>query len=409
MAVFAVISALLLAIIMVWAVYHARILLVGLLGKYKNLPAPSGNTVFPFKFSVIVPAKEEGLVIGRCLTALVNVDYPQEQLEVLVVTGVSKDGTRQICEEFAAKYPSVVKIVNEGDVEGKPAALNLGLAHVTGQIVGVFDADSVPQFDVLKKVASYFETPSVVAVQGSSYSVNENENMLTRVAAKEDKAWVQGLLHGREKLGLFVAFTGSCQFIRTATLKELGGWASFSYAEDVDLSLKLAEHGFFIKFASDVCCGQETPFSFKSLVTQRTRWYRGYMECTFKYASFLRRCNRQVVDAGFSLIGPFVMIVCLASYVNWGLSLLFASASTVVFSPVWVVVLNSATLVSLGASMAFLVKPARLHNLFWVPFIYLYWLLQMFIAARAFFQILLRRRSSWQKTAKSGRYLQGRP
>lgn len=404
MVAFAVTSAVLLAIIVVWVTYHARILLFGLAGKHKCAFSSVNLEEFP-KFSLIVPAREESLVIGRCLDALINVDYPKERLEVLVVTGQSNDDTRQICESFAARFPSIVQVIDEGGCKGKPAALNLGLTYASGQIVGVFDADSVPSPDVLRKVAAYLKEPTLVAVQGSSYSVNENENMLTRVAAKEDKAWVQGLLHGREKLNLFVAFTGSCQFIRADVLKELGGWAD-SYAEDVDLSLKLAQQGQSIKFASDVCCGQETPFNFKSLITQRTRWYRGYMECALKYVGFFRHRSQRAVDAGFSLVGPYVMVVCLASYVLWGLSLLFGSSSGVFFSPFLVVVLNSATLVSLGASMTFMVKPVRLHNLFWVPFIYIYWLLQMFIATRAFFHILLRRRSGWQKTAKNGKYLQ---
>ena len=52
---------------------------------------------------------------------------------------------------------------------GKPAALNLALTYVTGEIVGVFDADSLPEKDVLSKVASYFDDKQVTAVQGKNY------------------------------------------------------------------------------------------------------------------------------------------------------------------------------------------------------------------------------------------------
>jgi cellulose synthase/poly-beta-1,6-N-acetylglucosamine synthase-like glycosyltransferase len=227
--------------------------------------------------------------------------------------------------------------------------------------------------------------------------------MLTKVAAMEDKAWFQGLLQGRERLGLFVTFTGSCQFVRAGVLREMGGWAESSLAEDVELSLRLVKRGSSVKFASDVSSGQETPFCLRSLFAQRARWYRGYMESSFRYGSLLEKINRRVVDAEISLIGPFVMVVCLASYFNWGLSLVFGGGGSVLpFSAAFVVALNSVTLLSLGVAMAVWCRPVRVRNLFWVPFIYGYWCLQMFIAAKALYSAVFRRRRVWEKTAKSG-------
>ena len=37
------------------------------------------------KVTVIIPAKNEELIIGKCLSALKNIDYPQENFEVIVV------------------------------------------------------------------------------------------------------------------------------------------------------------------------------------------------------------------------------------------------------------------------------------------------------------------------------------
>ena len=105
----------------------------------------------------------------------------------------------------------------------------------------------------------------------------------------------------------------------------MGGWDESSLVEDVELSLRLVKKGYHVKFAADVSSGQETPFSLRGLIAQRTRWYRGYMESSLKYGSLLEKVNRRVIDAEISLIGPFVMVVCLASYLNWGLSLLFSS------------------------------------------------------------------------------------
>lgn len=402
--VFAVVSFVLLTIILLWAAYHGYILFAGIRGKNAGKPDHVHNSSGGLpKFSLIVPAKDEAVVVSRCLDSLLALDYPKDKMEIIVVAGGSSDSTCEVCQGFSKRHPGLIRTVIEGASRGKPAALNLALSYATGDIVGVFDADSVPQRSVLRKVVPYFEDADIVAVQGSTSAVNEAQNMLTHVASMEHKAWSQGLLHGREKLGLFVAFMGSCQFIRRDILLSMGGWATSALAEDVELSLKLAKQGYSVKFAPEVCSGQETPFSLKGLITQRTRWYRGYMEEFFRYGPLLEKVNRRTIDAELSLVGPFVMILCLAGYVNWGLSLLFSSGGIgFAFSPSLAFILNSITLVSLGLSMTFLVKPFKVRNFVWVPFVYLYWFLQMFIALRAFSQILLRRRGVWAKTVKSG-------
>jgi cellulose synthase/poly-beta-1,6-N-acetylglucosamine synthase-like glycosyltransferase len=391
-------------LILFWAIYHACILFAGLRGKHKSLCTSHEGVsdVLP-KFSLLVPVKDEGLVIDRCLRSLMSLNYPRDKFEIIVVEGGSTDETARICSKYSSAYPCLVRVVSEKVASGKPSALNLALPFATGDLVGVFDADSVPEKDVLLKMSSYFSDPSVSAVQGSTSSLNENQNMLTKVAAMEDKAWSQGLLQGRENLHLFVTFTGSCQFIRTEVLRKMGGWEESSLTEDLEFSLRLVKHGLRVKYAPDVSSGQETPFCLRSLFAQRVRWYRGYMESSLRYGSLLEKINRRVVDAEISLIGPFVMVVCLASYLNWGASLLFSSGSSVFpFSAAFVVVLNSVTLFSLGIAMAVLVKPVRARNLFWVPFVYAYWLMQMLIATKSLFLFLFRRRRTWEKTIKSG-------
>lgn len=397
---FAIFSAVLLAIILFWVAYHSRILLVGIRDRrkhtYENL------TQMP-KFSLIVPAKDEANVIGRCLDSLKQLDYPKDKMEIVVVIGNSKDATPKICQEFQSKNPDLVKVVFEQASRGKPAALNLALQYATGDIVGVFDADSVPETEVLQKIAWYFQDPQTSAVQGSTTALNENQNMLTKVATMEDRAWFQGLMGGREKLKLFVPFTGSCQFIRRSILQETHGWEESALAEDVELSLKLAEKGQYVTFAPDVKSGQETPSSLRSLINQRTRWYRGYMEAAVKYGTLLHHRNRRTMDAELSLAGPFVMIVCLISYINWGLSLAFSVDTTIFpFSAVIVVALTSVTLISMGISVAFSVKPIKAKNVVWIPFIYAYWFMQMLIAEWAALKIIFRRSRVWGKTDKKG-------
>jgi cellulose synthase/poly-beta-1,6-N-acetylglucosamine synthase-like glycosyltransferase len=402
MNIFAIISTVLASVIVFWAVYHACIIIAGVRsrGKFEGKEGFVGGEL-P-RISLIVPARNDSLVIGRCLDSLLNMDYPREKMQIIVVVGDSTDSTASICEQYESLQKGVLELIRESTSSGKPAALNLALSKINGDIVGLFDADSVPHSNVLLKVASYFDDPAVNAIQGSGVSLNEDQNMITRVAAAEDKAWFQGLLRGREKLNLFVAFTGSCQFIRTSVLRGIGGWIESALAEDLDLSLRLLKNQVNVRFAPDVSSGQETPFSLKGLVTQRMRWYRGYMDASLKYGNLFHKKNRRVIDAELSLVGPFIMVVCLAGFVNWGVSLLFLPIVQDLFSAGLVVVLNCISLLPLGVSLTLMVKPMKIRNVLLIPFIYLYWLMQMAIAFLAFLNFVFNRTQNWKKTIKSG-------
>jgi cellulose synthase/poly-beta-1,6-N-acetylglucosamine synthase-like glycosyltransferase len=404
MTIFDVVSIILLSVLLFWTIYNGSIIYVGIKRSKRKNEAKSENReeTLP-KFSIIVPTKNEDIVIRRCLDSILDADYPKGKMEIIVVDGNSTDDTAKICAQFLEKHPGIFKFVKEEASKGKPAALNLALAYVSGEIVGVFDADSIPEKDVLRKVASNFSDEKVMAVQGKTTSLNEKINVLTRVIAMEERAWFQTLLKGRERLQLFVPLTGSCQFIRANVLRNLGGWDENSLTEDVELALRLVEKNHLIRYASDICSGQETPSSLGNLVKQRVRWYRGYMEAALKYGRLLDTLNRRTVDAEVSLAGPFMMVVSLLSYINWFLAaVLLSEMNPIIGLTGLVVVLTAVSLFSIGIGVTASDRPFKFRNLLWIPSIYAYWLAQMFIAGWAFLKLIFKRKRVWTKTVKKG-------
>ena len=135
-----IISITLLAILLFWTLYNGSIIYVGIKNKRKQVSGVSDNknTEFP-KFSIIVPTKNEEIVIRRCLDGILNMDYPKDKMQIIVVDGKSGDSTCKICSEFSEKYPENFKVISEKTAKGKPAALNLALPFINGEIVGVFD------------------------------------------------------------------------------------------------------------------------------------------------------------------------------------------------------------------------------------------------------------------------------
>jgi GT2 family glycosyltransferase len=67
------------------------------------------------------------------LDSIVTGDYPPELLEVVVVDGMSDDGSREIAAEYAERFPFVRLLANPRKIT--PVALNLGIRQTTGKLV----------------------------------------------------------------------------------------------------------------------------------------------------------------------------------------------------------------------------------------------------------------------------------
>ena len=391
----------------VWSVYNLPILAAGVKNlrrsRQKSEKKHLKNENLPI-FSIVVPVKNEERVIGRLLDALLKLSYPADKKEIIIVEDGSTDGTLDICLEYTQKPGAKVRVVHKPFSNGKPSALNYGAKYAKGEIIGIFDADSVPAHDALLNVCKYFEDSTVAAVQGRTLSINSEENMLTKFISYEDTVWCETYLRGKDVLNLFVHLKGSCQFIRRDVMEKLKGFDEGVLSEDMEVSARLTEKGYRIKYASDVQCWQESPSDLGQLFKQRTRWYRGTMEVAFRYGKLIAKFNRKNIDAEATLFGPFMLIASLLTY----FAAFCTFFTTFPFDVLWRIamqstaVITTSTLFVCGFALIYASKPRRVTNLLWLPFIYFYWSLQTFIALYALLLVLLRRPRKWIKTEKTG-------
>jgi cellulose synthase/poly-beta-1,6-N-acetylglucosamine synthase-like glycosyltransferase len=389
-----------------WVFYNLPILAAGVrnLVKSKKLERRdvAGHRGLP-SVSVIVPVKNEEKVVGRFLEAVLKVAYPADKLEIIVVEDGSADCSVQVCERFASAHENV-KVLHRSFSSGKPSALNYALRHADGEIVAIFDADSVPESDALLKAIRYFEDGSVAAIQGRTMSINSRENMLTQFLCYEEAVWCESFLRGKDSLGLFVHLRGTCQFIRRSVLEQLEGFDEGFLADDMEMSARLTESDHKIRYASDVRSWQESPANLKTFFVQRTRWLRGTMEVAFKYGRLMSKPSRKRLDAEATLFGPFIIIASLLSYLTASGAFFLAFPFDVLWRGLlaFSVFTTTLSLFVCGIALIFVSQPKRFRNLLWLPFIFSYWILQSFIAMYAVLLILLRKPQRWLKTEKHG-------
>jgi cellulose synthase/poly-beta-1,6-N-acetylglucosamine synthase-like glycosyltransferase len=113
--------------------------------------------------SVIVAVHNGAALLARKIDHLLALDYPHDQIEIIVVSDGSTDGTDQVLE--AARHPRLKSIVCR-DHRGKAAALNSGIASARGEILVFVDARPRLQTDSLRFLVSHFADPRVGCAAG---------------------------------------------------------------------------------------------------------------------------------------------------------------------------------------------------------------------------------------------------
>lgn len=116
---------------------------------------PSCSTGRP-EVSIVIPARNEEIFIGRALDSIASQSWPLERLEVVVVDNGSHDRTATVVREFARNTPGLqVRLLHE-PLPGRARAKNRGAQAAIGEILIFLDADSAMAPDLVTQVTEAY-------------------------------------------------------------------------------------------------------------------------------------------------------------------------------------------------------------------------------------------------------------
>lgn len=133
---------------------------------------PAGPTV-----SVIIPCYNEERFIGKALANLAD-QYSLPLYEIVVVDGMSTDGTRNVVAEFQESHPDLAISLLDNPARNIPHALNLGIAAARGEIIARMDAHAVPSPGYIKRCVDVLEQGET-GIVGMPCRVRPAENTIT--------------------------------------------------------------------------------------------------------------------------------------------------------------------------------------------------------------------------------------
>lgn len=113
--------------------------------------------------SIIIPVRNEEAFIKRCLTAVLEQDYPSKQIEIIIADGESDDGTRDIIASMPGS--DRIKVVNNPR-RIQAAGLNVALKHAGGDYVIRIDGHTVVATDYIRQCVTALHTTGAANVGG---------------------------------------------------------------------------------------------------------------------------------------------------------------------------------------------------------------------------------------------------
>jgi cellulose synthase/poly-beta-1,6-N-acetylglucosamine synthase-like glycosyltransferase len=126
-------------------------------------PRPVRRGPYTPRVTILVPAYNEADCIARCLDNKLELDYPRDKLEIIVVSDASEDGTDDIVRGYESRG---IKLLRREVRKGKAAGLNEAIRHASGDIVVFSDANSEFAPDAVRLMMQNFADRDVGYVTG---------------------------------------------------------------------------------------------------------------------------------------------------------------------------------------------------------------------------------------------------
>jgi cellulose synthase/poly-beta-1,6-N-acetylglucosamine synthase-like glycosyltransferase len=244
----------------------------------------------PEPVSIVMPCYNEGENIGKAIENLLNLNYPKEMIEIIVVDDCSKDNSAEVVRTYAEKYSNVRLIVNEKNSGGAAEPTNIGIKVAKFDYIAVADADSYPEKDALIKMIGFLQKDEKIGgVTGA-------------VLAKDAQSFAQKLQYleyvvicfARKLLDYIDAVyvtPGPFALYRKKVLLEVGLFDKKNLTQDIEIVWRMMSHGYRARMSLDAKIYTVTPKTFKKWWRQRVRWNIGGTQTIVKYKKWALKKN----------------------------------------------------------------------------------------------------------------------
>lgn len=189
--------------------------------------------------SFIIPVFNGESTIKRCLTSIQELNYPKNQIEIIVVDNNSTDQTVNIAKQFS------VTIISESK-QGRSHARNRGANAAQGEFLAFVDCDCVLDKNWANELLKSFEFNFIGAAQGAIIPSGVSANSLDQFRYRRVKNNTQNTFVVLDVIASnFPALNSAAFIIRKKVFNEIGGFDFHMIRhEDADIARRIFDQGY---------------------------------------------------------------------------------------------------------------------------------------------------------------------
>ena len=261
--------------------------------------------------TMIIPAYNEELVIGKKIENSLQLDYPEENLQILVTDDGSDDRTKEIVEE--CQDPRI-EISSSPQRSGKMNAINRAIKQAKGEIIVISDATAMYVPNAMRALMAAFADPQVGIAAGSHFILPGDGAL----GDTEGLYWKYEAFVTRHEtmIGSCTGISGANMAVRRDLFESP---PSGIITEDFYMAMRMIRRGWRVVFIKEASCYERVSPTAREEMERRTRIVAGRFQAMSMAGNFLPWNNLLVVWQVFSHkfsrpLVPFLMI--LAFLVN---------------------------------------------------------------------------------------------
>ena len=206
--------------------------------------------------SVIIPCRNEEKYIAQCLDSILNTDYPSERIEILVIDGMSEDGTRNIVNDFLHKNSDIVKLL-DNEKKILASAWNIGIRMARGDIILTLNAHGVFPKEYITLCVNYLSQTDADYVGGRIITLPQDDTYLGNsiavvLSSRFGVGWSNFRVGVKTPIWTDTAAFGG---YRKSVFERVGLFnESLVRSQDMDFHLRMKEAGCKILLVPDMVC-----------------------------------------------------------------------------------------------------------------------------------------------------------
>ncbi|HEY78848.1 MAG TPA: mycofactocin system glycosyltransferase [Dehalococcoidia bacterium] len=194
------------------------------------------------RVSIVIPVRDQPDEITECLQSLMDLDYPEDRYEVLVVD----DGSAKDISDIVA--PFNIRLIRLEESRGAAAGRNIGAEKAKGDILAFLDADCTADRNWLREIVPFFQAEGVGGVGGFVASYHQQSYLDRYEEAFSSLNMGRHLIfQGNTEANFYVP---SCNMlVSREVFKETGGFRSGMHVgEDVDFCWRMRRLGYALLY-----------------------------------------------------------------------------------------------------------------------------------------------------------------